>query len=65
MNFTPLQCNIGELGYGLDDHGSIPGRGSEGTFSPRRGVQTGSGAHPAFCPVGTASLNAGGKAAEA
>jgi hypothetical protein len=38
-------------GYGPDDRGSIPGR-DKGLFS-NLGVQTGSGAHPASCPMGT------------
>jgi len=41
-----LRC----LGYGLDNWGLIPGRNGEEIFfsSP---LQTGSGAHPASCPV--------------
>jgi hypothetical protein len=41
------------LFYGLDDRGSIPGRGGEGIFSLLRRVHTGSGAHPASCTMGT------------
>jgi hypothetical protein len=37
-------------GYGLNDRGSIRGRGRE--FYLRYRVQTGFGAHPDFCPVG-------------
>jgi hypothetical protein len=37
--------------YGLDDRGSIPGRGKEFSSSPC--VQTGSGVHPASYPMGT------------
>jgi hypothetical protein len=40
-------------GLGLADRGSIPGRGSEGSFSFRHRVQNGSGAHPASYPMGT------------
>jgi hypothetical protein len=46
--------------YGLDDRGSILGRGREFSSSPC--VQTGSGAHPASCPMGTAGSFPGGKA---
>jgi hypothetical protein len=38
--------------YGLDDRGSIPGSLC---------VQTGSGAHPASCPMGTGGPFPGGK----
>jgi hypothetical protein len=41
--------------YGLDDRGSIPDRGS-------LCVQTGSGAHPASCPMRTGGSDPGGKA---
>jgi hypothetical protein len=41
------------LDYGLDDRASIHDRSREGIFSLRRRVQTCSGAHPAFCPMGT------------
>jgi hypothetical protein len=34
-------------------------------FSPHQRVQTGSGAHPAFYPMGTRSSYPGGEAAEA
>jgi hypothetical protein len=40
--------------YGLDDRGSIPGGGLC--------VQTGSGAHPASCTMGTGGPFPGGKA---
>jgi len=33
--------------------GSIPGKGSEGIFSPRRNVQTESGTHTTSYPVST------------
>jgi hypothetical protein len=41
------------LGYRLDDQGSIPRRGNDRIFSLYHCIQTGSGAHPAFYPVGT------------
>jgi hypothetical protein len=46
--------------YGLDDQDSIPdsGRG----FFPSLCVQTGSGAHPASCPMGTGGPFPGSKA---
>jgi hypothetical protein len=44
--------------YGLDDRGSIPGRGRG--FCPC--VHTGSEAHPASCPMGTGGPFPGGKA---
>jgi hypothetical protein len=37
-----VQC----LGYGLDNRGSIPGRGKEVNFSLPHRVQTGLGTHP-------------------
>jgi hypothetical protein len=46
--------------YGLDDQGSIPDREAE-DFSFSLCVQTGSGAHPASCPVGTGGAFPGGK----
>jgi hypothetical protein len=49
--------------YGLDDRGSIPGEGWE--FSLHHRVQTGSGAHPAYCPMGTEGSFREGKAAVA
>jgi hypothetical protein len=45
--------------YGLDDRDSIPGRAKDS--SPSTCVQTGSGAHPASCPMGTGSLLLGVK----
>jgi hypothetical protein len=42
------------------DRGSIPGRGKG--FSPILCVQTGSGAHPASCTMGTGGPFPGGKA---
>jgi hypothetical protein len=46
----------------LDDRGLIPDRAG---FSHRHNVQTGSGAHPFFCPMVTGVLSPGGKAAGA
>jgi hypothetical protein len=46
--------------YGLDDRGSIPGRGKG--FSSTLCVQTGSGAHPASCTMGTGDPFPGAKA---
>jgi hypothetical protein len=39
------------MSYGLDSQDSIPGKGKG--FSPLHSVQTGSGAHPVFYPMGT------------
>jgi hypothetical protein len=42
------------LGYGLDDRGSkVRFRAGAGNFSLHHRVQNGSGAHPAYYPVGT------------
>jgi hypothetical protein len=46
--------------YGLDDRGSISDRGRG--FFLSLSVQTGSGAHPTFCPMGTWGPFPGGKA---
>jgi hypothetical protein len=46
--------------YGLDDRGSIPDRAED--FSSSLCVQTGSGAHPACCTMGTRGSFPGGKA---
>jgi hypothetical protein len=43
--------------YGLDDWGSVPGKGDDGIFSLRHLFQAGSGAHPASYPVGTRDLS--------
>jgi hypothetical protein len=43
--------------------GSIPGGGSDGIFSLRHSVQTGSGDHPASYPMGTSGYNPRVKAA--
>jgi hypothetical protein len=52
--------------YGLDDRGSgvrLPAEARN--VSLHLHVQTGSGAHPASCPVGTGGCFSGGKAAGA
>jgi hypothetical protein len=46
--------------YGLDDWGSIPTEAED--FSSSLCVQTGSGAHPASCPVSTGGPFSRGKA---
>jgi hypothetical protein len=54
------------LGYGLDDRGfrvQFPARA--GNFSLHHRIQNGSGAHPAFYPMGTRGYFPGGKAAGA
>jgi len=51
------------LDYGLDDQGSIPGRGK--TFSLRHRVQTNFGAHPVSYTMGTGGYFSECKAAEA
>jgi hypothetical protein len=54
------------LGYGLDDRGSrVRFPAGPGNFSLHRHVQNGSGAHPAFYPVGTRGSFPGCKAAGA
>jgi hypothetical protein len=50
---------VHRLGYGLDDRGSIPGRGNDGILSLLHHVQTGSGAHIASYPMGTGSKEVG------
>jgi len=47
------------LGYGMDELGSVPGRGSDGVLSPCHCVQTGSGTHPASYSMDTVSKEAG------
>jgi hypothetical protein len=42
------------MDYGLDGRCSIPGKGK--TFPLLHSVHTGSGAHPAFYPMGTGAL---------
>jgi hypothetical protein len=45
--------SVQRLLYGLDDWGSISGRSNDGIFfSLLHRVQTGSGTHPAFYPIG-------------
>jgi hypothetical protein len=56
--------SVQRLGYGLDDRGSrarFPA--GAGNFSLHHRVQTGSGAHPAFYPIGTRGSFPGSKAA--
>jgi hypothetical protein len=54
------------LGYGLDDRGSRVRLPAEaGNFSLHHRVQNGSGAHPAFYPMGTRGSFPGDKAAGA
>jgi hypothetical protein len=48
------------MGYGLGDPSSITGGAR---FSLLHSVQTESGAHPAFYPIGTGGSFTGGKAA--
>jgi hypothetical protein len=57
MLFRPgVAQSVQRLRYFLDDRGSIPGRDSV-----RHLVQTGSGAHPASCRLGTVVLLTGVK----
>jgi len=51
------------VGYGLDDRLSIPGRGRD--FSHLHRVQTDSGAHPASYPMGSGGRFPGGRTAGA
>jgi hypothetical protein len=54
------------LDYGPDDPGSrVPFLAVAGNFSLHHRVQTGSGAHPASCPMGTRGSFSGGKSAGA
>jgi hypothetical protein len=46
--------------YGLDDRGSIPTEAQD--FNSSLCIQTGSGAHPAYYPMGTGGPFPGGKA---
>jgi hypothetical protein len=41
---TGIIQSVNRAVYGLDDWGSVPGRGSRRIFSPHRRIQTGSGA---------------------
>jgi len=54
--------SVQKPGCGLDDRGSIPTRGSDGTFHR---VQTSSEAHPTSCPVDIAGSYPRGNAAGA
>jgi hypothetical protein len=47
--------SVQKLGYGMDNRGSVPARGNDGSFSLQHCVQTGSGAHPSSYPMGTGS----------
>jgi hypothetical protein len=49
----------------LDDRGSIPGRGSDESFSLRHRVHTGSGPHSDSYPMGTMGSFSGVEAAGA
>jgi hypothetical protein len=50
--------------YGLDDRGmEVPSPAEAKNFSSNLCVQTGSGAHPTSCPMGTGGLFPGGKSA--
>jgi hypothetical protein len=53
------------LGYGVDDWGSIPGRGNDGNFSVPHRVLTVSGVKPASCQMSTGGSYIAGKAAGA
>jgi hypothetical protein len=59
-DFEPCSSVSIVSGYGLGDRGSIPGRGKD--FSSNLFVQTGSGAHPTSCAVGTGGPFPGAKA---
>jgi hypothetical protein len=48
-----IRSRVSSVGYGLDDQGSIPGRGDDGNISLRYRVQTDSGPHPASYAMGT------------
>jgi hypothetical protein len=51
------------LDYGLEDRGSIPGRGNDEIFFLRHRVRTDSEAHPASYSMGIGDFIHGGKAA--
>jgi hypothetical protein len=51
------------LGYDLEDRDSIPDRRRD--FCLFYSLQTGSGAHPVFCPVGAGNFFSRDKAANA
>jgi hypothetical protein len=64
MNFWSQDRTRGiAMGYGLAGLGSIPG--SVRFFSLLHTIQTSSGAHPAFYPVGTGGYLPQGKVAGA
>jgi hypothetical protein len=59
--YTVLYLYIAREGcYRLEGRGSIPDRGKK--YVLLHGVQTGSGAHPAFTPVASGGCFLGGKA---
>jgi hypothetical protein len=61
--FFPFRAKISVIKltyYGLDERSSIPG--SSKNLSSNLCVQTGSGAHPASCTMGTGGSFLGGKA---
>jgi hypothetical protein len=60
-----LAQSVQEVGYGLDDRGSIPGRSNDGVFILRHCVQTGSGAHLVSYQMGVGGSYPGDKANEA
>jgi hypothetical protein len=60
--YIPSSVDIATV-YGLDGRYSFPGMGEEFIFP--HNVQTGSGAYPRSCPVGTGLYFTGGKAAGA
>jgi hypothetical protein len=59
--FVPVTPRVSFVSdYGLDDRDSIPAEAED--FSSSLCIQTGSGAHPASCPVVTGGSFPGGKA---
>jgi hypothetical protein len=63
LNYIYLELCVYKFIYGLDDR-AIGVRSPAGAkdFSSTLCIQTGSGAHPASCPVGTGGPFPGGKA---
>jgi len=57
--------SVSRLGYGLDDSGSILGRGNDGICSLRHRFQTCTGTHSSSYPMGTRGSYPGSKAAGA
>jgi len=53
VNYGWIHRSSSVTRYGLDDRGSITGKGKGRIFSHRHRVQTGSGAHPTYFPWGT------------